>query len=113
MTSERFDTYEEFWPHYLREHGRPATRNLHFFGTALAIVLLVMGIVTLSLWLILAAIVSGYAFAWIGHAFVERNRPATFTHPVWSLVSDFRMFALWIGGRLATELDRAGVEPEA
>lgn len=107
--ADRIKTYAEFWPYYLAEHARPATRSLHFLGTGLAIVLLAAAIVLAEPWLIAAAVVSGYAFAWIGHAFVEHNRPATFTHPLWSLVSDFRMFGLWVSGRLGTELDRAGV----
>ena len=107
--AERLKTYAEFWPYYLGEHARPATRRLHFLGTGLAIACLIAAAVLAEPWLVLAAAVSGYAFAWAGHAFVEHNRPATFTHPLWSLVSDFRMFGLWISGRLDGELDRAGV----
>ncbi|WP_207480059.1 DUF962 domain-containing protein [Arenibaculum pallidiluteum] len=105
----RFQTYAEFWPYYLAEHSRPATRLLHVLGTGLALVLLAAGMVTAEPLLVLLAVVSGYLFAWIGHFAVERNRPATFTHPWWSLVSDWRMFFLFLGGRLDAELRRHGI----
>ncbi len=103
------DRYRDFWPLYLREHSRPRTRALHYFGTALGLTLLALAIATGDWRLLPAALVAGYAFAWIGHAFVERNRPATFSHPFWSLASDFRMFGLWITGRLGRELTRHGL----
>ena len=101
--------YRAFWPYYLTEHAKPATRNLHYFGTALGLLLLTAAVVTAEWWLIPAAVVSGYAFAWIGHAAIERNRPATFSFPLWSLASDFRMFFLWLAGRLTPHLAAAGV----
>ena len=107
--TERFQHYADFWPYYLTEHSRPATQTLHFIGTALALLLLATAVVTQLWWLLLAAVVSGYLFAWIGHLAIERNRPATFTYPLWSLISDFRMFFLWLAGRLDRELQRAGV----
>ena len=108
--AKTISTYSEFWPHYLREHAKPATRALHYFGTGLALALLAWAIVSQTWWAIAAAVVSGYLFAWIGHFRIERNRPATFTYPTWSLLSDFRMFFLWATGRLGPELRRAGVE---
>lgn len=108
--SDKIDSYAAFWPHYLREHSKPDTRRLHYFGTALGLVLLVLAIALLIWWLAPIAIVSGYLFAWIGHIAIEHNRPATFTYPVWSLISDFRMFFLWCGGRIEGELRRAGVD---
>jgi hypothetical protein len=108
--AERLPSYSAFWPHYLREHARSRTRALHFLGTSLAILCLVLLVVTGNWWWLLAALVSGYLFAWIGHFFIEHNRPATFTHPLWSLLSDFRMYGLWVSGRLEDELRRAGVQ---
>lgn len=104
-----FERYRDFWPYYLQEHAKPATRALHFAGTGLALVLLVLWVVLWHWGWLLAAIVSGYAFAWIGHFWVERNRPATFRYPLWSLASDFRMFYLWATGRLGPVLRRQGI----
>ena len=111
MTAHR--SFADFWPHYLREHSRPGTRALHFAGTGL--VLLLAGAALLSgEWLLLPAVpLAGYGFAWASHAAVERNRPATFTHPLWSLAADFRMFFLWLTGGLGGELARAVVDPGA
>lgn len=107
----RYKSFDEFWPHYLREHARPATRAYHYAGTSL-VVLLAIGAVVSGNWLLLAVVpVAGYGFAWAGHAFAEHNRPATFTYPRWSLVADFKMWALWLSGRLGPELARAGVAP--
>ena len=106
--AERFSTYRAFWPHYLREHARPATRFIHFAGTLCGIAVLIAAIVTGIWWLFPLALVAGYGPAWIAHGVIERNRPATFRYPVWSFVSDFRMFGLWLAGRLDRELERAG-----
>ena len=104
--AEKIQSYREFWPYYLGEHRRRGTRALHYIGTSLGLAALVAAIVLASWPLALAAVVSGYAFAWIGHAFVEHNKPATFTYPVWSLVSDFRMYFMAISGKLGGELTR-------
>src|SRR6266853_2329580 len=103
-------TFAEFWPYYLREHSRPATRALHFVGTTLSLLLVLSAIALRRPALVLAALVCGYAFAWVGHFFVEHNRPATFKYPLWSFRADFKMWALALTGRLGAELQRAGVK---
>ncbi len=105
----RAASYDEFWPLCLAEHSRPGNCALHMIGTGLALFLLGAALVTWDWRLLPAAVLAGYAFAWSGHAFIERNRPATFTHPAWSLISDFRMFALGLTGRLGAELERHGL----
>ncbi|MYK60172.1 MAG: DUF962 domain-containing protein, partial [Rhodospirillaceae bacterium] len=87
----------------------PLTRRLHYFGTSLAIAAVIVSLVTQTWWLLAAAVFCGYFFAWIGHFFVEKNRPATFTYPVWSLFSDFRMLWRWATGRLAGDYARFGI----
>jgi hypothetical protein len=104
--AERLKSYEEFWPYYVSEHMGETTRRLHFAGTALVIAFLV-ATVLVSPWFFLAALVAGYGFAWVGHFFFERNRPATFTYPLWSLRGDFRMFWRTLQGRMGPELERA------
>ena len=107
-----YRSFAEFWPFYLREHSRPRTRALHYAGTSLVVLIAIAALVAGRWWLLAAMPVAGYAFAWFSHAAVERNRPATFTYPLWSLAADFRMFFLWLTGRLGSELARAGVRPD-
>lgn len=107
--TKTYTTFAEFWPFYLREHSKPATRALHYVGTSLVVAL--VGYAPLMgewLWLI-ALPLAGYFFAWLAHFTIEKNRPATFTYPLWSLFADFRMWWLWLSGGLKAELERAGV----
>ncbi|EDL49235.1 DUF962 domain-containing protein [Erythrobacter sp. SD-21] len=108
--NKKYATFAEFWPFYLREHSKPRTRALHYFGTSLVVVLAIAALFTGRLVLFAALPVAGYFFAWVAHFGVEKNRPATFTYPLWSLAADFRMWWLWLTGRLGPQLRKAGVE---
>ena len=112
MAEQKFTSYRAFWPFYLREHSRPATRSMHFVGTSVAVVLVALAAVFGDPWLLLGALISGYGLAWISHLAIERNRPATFRYPLWSLTGDFHMCALIWLGRLDAELARANGGPE-
>lgn len=88
----RISSYKEFWKFYLKEHSHPRNRALHFVGTSLGLLLLGISIWQRDWRWLLVALFAGYGLAWLGHFFVEKNRPATFRYPLWSLISDFRMW---------------------
>ena len=89
---KKYTSLKEFYPYYLTEHQNPTSRLLHFIGTGLVLVVLGAALV-LAQYAWLAAIpVIGYGFAWVGHFFFEKNKPATFTYPFYSLASDFLLF---------------------
>jgi hypothetical protein len=95
-----FKTFRDFYPYYLSEHANPTCRRLHFVGSAIVLVWLATAVATLNAWFLLAALVSGYAFAWVGHFFFEHNRPATFRHPFYSFLGDWVMFKDMLAGRI-------------
>lgn len=88
----RINSLKEFYPYYLKEHQHPTSRLLHFIGTGLVILILFSALVSNQyLYLILIPFI-GYGFAWVGHFFFEKNKPATFKYPLYSLASDFILF---------------------
>lgn len=105
----KYRSFAAFWPFYLREHAQPRTRAFHYAGTTLVVVIALLALATGNWWLLVLMPVAGYAFAWVSHMAIERNRPATFTYPAWSLRADFRMWWLWLTGRIGRELEAAGV----
>ena len=99
MNEQRFKSFEEFWPYYVSEHSQPRTRVLHLIGTTLAIGCLVFFIVVGNWWLFPLALIPGYGAAWIGHFFIEKNKPATFQYPLWSFIGDYKI-ALMLAGKM-------------
>ena len=100
IVKRRFASFAEFYPHYLREHAHPVCRRLHFVGTALVTLVLVAALWTGEVRWLIAVPLLGYGFAWAGHFFFEHNRPATFTHPLYSLAGDWVMWWQVITGRM-------------
>ena len=96
----RFASFKEFYPFYLGEHANPTCRRLHFVGSWVVLGFLAAAAITMNPWLLLGALVSGYAFAWVGHFFFEHNKPATFKHPFYSFAGDWVMFKDILTGKI-------------
>ena len=103
--STRFSSFSEFWPYYVCEHSKPETRLFHFIGTSTIIPLLIFT-VFFNFYAALLIPISAYGFAWYSHFFIEKNRPATFTYPIWSLLGDFKMFWLMCCRKMDEEVKR-------
>jgi len=95
-----FRSFAEFYPYYLAEHQNRTSRRLHFFGTLLVILLTIYILVATAYYLAIFILICGYGFAWAGHFFFEKNRPATFKWPLYSLIGDFTMFKDMLIGRI-------------
>jgi hypothetical protein len=97
---KRFARFADFYPFYLSEHSNRVSRRLHFTGTSIALALLAMAVVLQNGWLVAAALVQGYAFAWVGHFFFEHNKPATFRYPGFSFMGDWRLWWEMVTGKI-------------
>lgn len=95
-----FRNFEEFYPFYLGEHSDRTSRRLHVIGTSAAVLQMLAAVLMREPLLLLSALVTGYGFAWVGHYVFEKNRPATFKHPLYSLRGDFRMAREVFSGRI-------------
>lgn len=104
-------TFEDFWPFYVSQHRRHGTRVMHFVGTTLGLLFLVRALSTGNAIFVLSGLAAAYGFAWAGHFFIEKNRPATFTYPVWSFVGDFKMYGLMLQGKMTAEVERLERRP--
>lgn len=95
-----FQRFADFYPYYLKEHSDSTCRRLHFIGTSLVIVILALALFSASwMWLWILPL-AGYSFAWVGHFFFEKNRPATFKYPFYSLLGDFAMYRDMLRGKV-------------
>ncbi|HSO35439.1 MAG TPA: DUF962 domain-containing protein [Labilithrix sp.] len=106
MADQEFRTFEEFWPFYVKEHQKKATRILHFIGTTSAMACVAGGLLTKRRWLLAVAPVAGYGPAWISHFFIEGNKPASFKHPLWSLRADLIMWTKMVRFQMDDEVER-------
>jgi hypothetical protein len=98
---KRFTRFSDFYPYYLQEHRDSTCRRLHFIGTSLVVIILAFAVLSAN-WLLLWALpLAGYTFAWVGHFFFEKNRPATFKHPFYSLLGDFVMYKDMLTGKVS------------
>ena len=95
-----FKSFRDFYPFYLAEHSHPICRQLHFVGSLLVLACIAMAAATRDAWWLAGAPLAGYGCAWLGHFFFEHNRPATFTHPLYSLLGDWAMFRDIIIGKV-------------
>ena len=100
----QFANYNEFFAFYVKQHSDPRNRLMHACGTTLGIAVVVFALATGHPWFALLWIPVAYGFAWTGHFLIEKNKPATFGHPFWSFISDFRMLGLMLVGRLGPYL---------
>jgi len=106
MNQQRFDSFEQFWPHYVAEHSQPATRTLHAIGTTAALACIAACITARKWKLLPLALVPGYGAAWLAHFLIEKNKPATFDYPLWSFIADYKMVGLMLTGKMDAEVER-------
>ena len=97
---QRYTRFADFYRFYLNEHRHPTCRRLHVVGTSIVIALAVLAAASQTWWLLALMPGAGYGFAWIGHFVFEKNRPATFKHPVYSLLADFALWRDVVLGRI-------------
>ena len=96
----KYASFADFYPFYLSEHSRPTTRRLHFIGSSLGLVCLLLLVLSGNLWWLAVGFVCGYGFAWFAHVAVEKNRPATFRQPLYSFMGDWKMFWQMLTGQI-------------
>jgi hypothetical protein len=106
MARPRIESFEEFWPFYLNEHRKPLTRTLHFIGSTLGVFVFIAAFAWGAPAFAPLGLLPGYGFAWFSHFVIEKNKPASFTYPLWSFIADWKMWALMLTGRIGSEVSR-------
>ena len=106
MTPKGLQTFAEFWPYYLAEHRLPSCRALHYVGSVASLLLLLVLVLSAHWSWLWTVLIAGYGPAWFAHFVIERNRPATFTYPRWSLIADYKMCYMALTGQLDEEMKR-------
>jgi hypothetical protein len=102
----KIENYAEFWDFYVQEHSQPLNRTLHFIGTSLAVLLLTF-FIWRGVWFYFpVCLIVGYGFSWVGHFFIEKNKPASFQYPFWSFISDYKMLFFMVLGKMKGEVER-------
>ncbi len=107
MAQVEIKNFSEFWLFYASEHSNTLNRALHFIGSISALIALTTLIGMGRWYLFPLALIPGYGFAWFGHFFVEKNKPASFKYPLWSFIADWKMVAMILTGRMSNELEKA------
>ena len=104
--AERIKSFKAFYPYYLKEHSNKTCRLLHVIGTTIVFALAFTAIYHKipKLWMLVP--IAGYGFAWVGHYFFEKNKPATFKYPLWSLRSDFKMYFQILSGKISLDASK-------
>ena len=100
---ERIKSFDEFYPFYLKQHSNKTCRLLHIIGTTIVLALVFTSIYHTNFQLLIFVPITGYGFAWVGHFFFEKNKPATFQYPLWSLKSDFKMYFEILSGKISLD----------
>jgi len=96
---ERFTSFKDFYPYYISEHGNKHTKLLHFIGTSIGLYFYIRFFMSFNFMYLFYSLLSGYSFAWVAHFFIEKNKPATFTYPLWSFMGDHKMYIEIVQGK--------------
>lgn len=104
--ARKYKTFREFYPFYLSQHSNKTCRLLHVIGTTVLLAITFTALYHNQPMLFIFVPIAGYGFAWVGHFFFEKNKPATFTYPLWSLASDFKMYFQILAGTIALDTSK-------